>query len=51
MLCFSRETLAIVQNLGLTNTQLKDMPTIIDTIQHYVDGHINKTVERRNFRW
>ena len=50
MLCFSRETLAIVQNLGLTDAQLKDTPTIIDAIQHYVDGHINETVECRNFR-
>ena len=50
MLCFSRETLAIVQNLGLTDAQLKDTPTIIDANQHYVDGHINETVECRNFR-
>ena len=59
--------LAIVQNLGLTDVQLKDMPTIIDInhrcqhpiidvidinhrCQHYVDGHINETVECRNFR-
>lgn len=52
MPCFSRETLAIVQNLGLTDAQLKNTQTIIDTIQHYIDGHIDKTVEWRNFcRW
>ena len=31
MLCFSRETLAIVQNLYLTNMQLKNMQTFIET--------------------
>ena len=49
MLCFSREMLAIVQNLGLTGAQLKNMQTITEAIQHYVDGHINETVECRNF--
>ena len=49
-LCFSRETLAIVQNLGLTERQKKDPTAIIDAMQRYVDGHVNETVERRNFR-
>ena len=49
-LCFSSETLAIVQNLGLTEDQMKDTGEIIDAIQRYVDGHTNETVERRNFR-
>ena len=50
MLCFSRETLAVVQNLGLTDDDMKRTQTIIDAIRRYVDGHINETVERRNFR-
>ena len=48
-LCLSRETLAIVQNLGLTEDQMKDSAEIIEAMQRYVDGHINETVERRNF--
>ena len=49
-LCFSRETLSIVQNLGLTEAQRKDAATIIAAIQRYIDGHVNETVERHNFR-
>ena len=49
MLCFSRETLSIVQNLGLTEEPMKEMQTIIEAMQQYVDGHVNETVERRNF--
>ena len=49
-LCFSRETLSIVQNLGLTEAQKKDAAAIITAIQRYIDGHVNETVERRNFR-
>ena len=49
-LCFSRETLAVVQNLGLTDGQRKDVEAIIEALQRYVDGHLNETVERRNFR-
>ena len=49
-LCLSRETLAIVQNLGLTNTEKKDVAAIIQALQRYVDGQMNETVERRNFR-
>ena len=48
MLCFSRETIAVVQNLGLTEGQLKDTQEIIEAIERYVDGHVNETVERRN---
>ena len=49
-LCFSRETLSVVQNLGLTDEQRKDVQVIIEALQSYVDGHLNETVERRNFR-
>jgi len=49
-LCFSRETLSIVQNLGLTTEQRNNVMQIIEALQRYVDGHLNETVERRNFR-
>ena len=49
-LCFSRETLGIVQNLGLTDTERKDVSAIIDALQRYVDSYLNETVERWNFR-
>ena len=50
MLCFSRETLTIVNNLGLTTEELKSVASIISAIKNYVAGHINESVERRNFR-
>ena len=49
-LCFSRETLTIVQNLGLSEDDRKKVSPIITALKKYVDGHINETVERRNFR-
>ena len=49
-LCFSRETLSIVQNLGLTEEQRESVDETIRAIKRYVDGHTNETVERRNFR-
>ena len=49
-LCFSRETLTIVENLGLTAEQKSDITRTVDAIQRYVDGQINESVERRNFR-
>ena len=49
-LCFSRETLTIVNNLGLTTEELKSVAFIIGAIKNYVAGHINESVERRNFR-
>ena len=49
-LCFSRETLSIVQNLGLSSDEMKDVTTIIAAIKKYIDGHVNESVERRNFR-
>ena len=47
---FSRETLTIVQNLGLSEAQKKDTKAIIDVMLRYIDGHVNETVERRNFQ-
>ena len=49
-LCFSRETLSIVQNLGLSDTKKADVAAIISAIKKNIDGHINESVERRNFR-
>ena len=49
-LCLSRETLAIVNNLGLSVEQRKDVDTIIRAIKHHIDGQINESVERRNLR-
>ena len=49
-LCFSRETLTIVDNLGLSTEDLKKVTSIISAIKKYVAGHINESVERRNFR-
>ena len=49
-LCFSRETLSIVQNLGLSDTDKQDITAIIAAIKTYIDGHINESVERRHFR-
>jgi len=48
-LFFSRETLTIVDSLGLTTEQCADVQTIITAIKQYVEGHINKSVERHNF--
>lgn len=46
-LCFSRETLTIVNNLGLTAEQKQNIQSIVKAIQRYVEGHINESVERR----
>ena len=48
--CMSRETLTIVDNLGLTESQKADEAQIIAALKQYVQGRINETVERRNFR-
>ena len=49
-LCFSHDTLSVVQNLGLTDEERASVASIISTIKRYIDGHVNETVERRNFR-
>ena len=49
-LCFSRETLTIVQNLGLNEEERTKVSSVISAIKRYVEGHINESVERRNFR-
>ena len=49
-LCLSRETLAIVNNLGLTTEQKQDADAIITAIKRHIDGQVNESVERRNLR-
>ena len=48
-LCFSRETVTIVNNLGLTDAQKGNAKYIATAIQQYVKGQLNESVERRNF--
>ncbi len=49
-LCFSRETLHIVENLRLTAAQKKDQAQVIAALKRYVEGQVNETIERRNLR-
>ena len=49
-LCFTRDTLTTVNNLGLTKGQKNDPVAIVQALKHHVEGQINVTVERRNFR-
>ena len=49
-LCLSRETLAVVNNLGLTEEQEQDTDAIITAIKRHIDGQLNESVERRNLR-
>ena len=42
-LCFSLETLTIVQNLGLSEDDRKKVSLTIAALKRYVDGHVNET--------
>ena len=44
ILCFSRESVTIVENLGLTAAHRQDATQIIGTISQYVEGKKNKAV-------
>ena len=46
-LCLSRETLDIMHNWGLSEEQMKQPDTVIQAMQEYIDGHVNKTVEHQ----
>ena len=46
----SRDTLTIVDNLGLTDSLGADQEQIVAALKQYVLGRVNKTVKRRNFR-
>ena len=50
MLCLSRQTLAIMHNLGLSEEQMKQPDAVIQSMQEYMDGHVNEMVECRNFQ-
>ena len=45
-LCFSHKTFTIVNNLGLTTEQKKDIDVIIHTIKNHIDGDRNESMER-----
>ena len=49
-LCLSRETIAIVNNLGLSEEQRNNVDTVIQAIKRHIDGQINESIERRNLR-
>jgi len=49
-LCLLRDTLAIVNNLGLSQKQRNDPTAIIQAIKRHIDGQINESVERRNLQ-
>ena len=44
-LCFSRETLNVVENIGLSTDEKKDQAQIIAALRRYVDGQVNETIE------
>ena len=44
-LCFSRKTLTIANNLGLTTEDHGSVTSISSAIKKYVTGHINESVE------
>ena len=44
-LCFSRDTLSTVNNLGLSDGQKNDPVAIVQALRTHVEGQINITVE------
>ena len=49
-LCLSRETVTIVENLGLSEAQRGNAGDIVKAMGVYVTGQLNESVERRTFR-
>ena len=49
-LCLSRETVTIVENLGLSEAQRGNAGEIVKAMGMYVTGQLNESVERRTFR-
>ena len=45
-----RETLSIVQNLGLSDEGRANVTAIIGAIKKYIDGDINESVKQGNFQ-
>lgn len=46
---FTQDILIIVKNLEKSEDKWKSVTAIIAAIKHYIEGHINKSIERRNF--
>ena len=49
-LAFSRDTATVIDNLGLPNEDRKKVDKIIEALKTHMQGDVNETVERRNFR-
>jgi len=49
-LAFFRDTAYVVDNLGLAAEDKKKVTKIIDALKNHMEGSVNETVERRNFR-
>ena len=49
-LAFSRDTANVVDNLGLATEDKKKVAKIIEALTKHMEGAVNETVERRNFR-
>ena len=49
-LCFSRETVSVVNNLGLSADDRNGVNAIISEIKRHVDGHINESMEHHRLR-
>ena len=51
-LCFSRETVTIVENLGLSEAQRGNAGDIVKAMHMgvYMTGQLNESVERRTFQ-
>lgn len=48
--CFSCKTLTVIENAGPSADQKRKVGPITQAIQWYMDGHVAKSVEHRNFR-
>ena len=44
-ICLSRETLNVVETLGLSTDKKKDQLQIIVALKQYVDGQVNEMIE------
>ena len=50
LLCLSKETIKVVENLGLSDAQMKDSGVILDALETHIRGQVNETVARRDLR-
>ena len=49
-LCFSCEMFTIIDNLGLTTEQKKDIDASICAVKNHIDGHRNESMEQHALR-